>query len=83
MLGRAAVAMWWDVAPEAHARLATITAGPYLERLNDPAPWSRRMMPLHLNMTLGADRFDWHGVVPGRIVGLYRPAFSLTPRDQR
>jgi hypothetical protein len=31
-------------------RLATITAGPYLERLNNPTPWSRKMMPHHLNM---------------------------------
>ena len=32
------------------ARLSTITAGPYLERLNNPTEWSRRMMPLHLGM---------------------------------
>jgi hypothetical protein len=32
------------------ARLSTITTGPYLERLNNPTPWSQRMMPLHLNM---------------------------------
>ena len=32
------------------ARLSTITSGPYLERLNNPTPWSRRMMPHHLNM---------------------------------
>jgi hypothetical protein len=31
-------------------RLGTITAGPYLERLNNPTPWSRQMMPHHLNM---------------------------------
>ena len=30
--------------------LATITSGPYLERLNNPSPWSRRMMPHHKNM---------------------------------
>lgn len=30
--------------------LATITSGPYLERLNNPTPWSRRMMPHHRNM---------------------------------
>jgi hypothetical protein len=29
---------------------ATVTAGPYLERLNDPTPWSRKMMPHHRNM---------------------------------
>jgi hypothetical protein len=80
MLGKAAVAMWWDVAPDMKAEfedwhthehmperlaipgflrgtrwiaasgepsyfvlyevagLATLTAGPYLERLNDPTP---------------------------------------------
>jgi hypothetical protein len=92
MIGEAAVAMWWDVDPEARpdweewhtyehmperlsipgflrgtrwtaldaapfyfvlyeARdLATVTSGAYLERLNDPTPWSRRMMPQHRNM---------------------------------
>lgn len=30
--------------------LATLTAGPYLEHLNDPTPWSRKMMPHHRNM---------------------------------
>ena len=92
MLGRAAVAMWWDIAPEMQAefedwhshehmperlgipgflrgtrwialsghpsyfvlyeaaRLATITGGAYLERLNNPTPWSRKMMPHHHNM---------------------------------
>jgi hypothetical protein len=32
------------------AGLATLTGGAYLERLNDPTPWSRRMMPHHRNM---------------------------------
>ena len=91
MLGKAAVAMWCDVAPEARDELddwhahehmperlsipgflrgsrwvsadggsyfmlyeakdeATITSGPYLERLNDPSAWSRKMMPQHRNM---------------------------------
>jgi hypothetical protein len=89
MLGQAAVAMWWDIAPEVRAewedwhthehmpeRLAipgflrgsrwisgssyfvlyeldtsaTLTGAAYLERLNDPTPWSRRMMPHHRNM---------------------------------
>jgi hypothetical protein len=30
---------------------ATVTAGPYLERLNNPTPWSRKMMGHHLHMT--------------------------------
>lgn len=92
MLGRAAVAMWWDVPPEVRAewedwhthehmperlglpgflrgtrwialsgepsyfvlyeasRLTTVSTGAYLERLNNPTPWSRRMMPHHRNM---------------------------------
>jgi len=92
MLGQAAIAMWWDIAPEVkpewedwHSRehmperlaipgflrgtrwialsgepfyfvlyetaeLSTITSGPYLERLNNPTPWSRKMMPHHRNM---------------------------------
>lgn len=92
MLGRAAVAMWWDITPEMKSefedwhshehmperlgipgfrrgtrwialsgepsyfvlyeasRLATITGGTYLERLNNPTPWSRKMMPHHRNM---------------------------------
>lgn len=29
---------------------ASITAGPYLDRLNNPTPWSRTMMPHHRNM---------------------------------
>jgi hypothetical protein len=32
------------------ARLSTLTGGPYLERLNNPTPWSQRMMPNHLGM---------------------------------
>src|SRR3954471_17156785 len=92
MLGKAAVAMWWRVAPEHRVAweewhtvehmperlaipgflrgsrwvalsgepsyfvlyetesLATVTTGPYMERLNNPTPWSRRMMPLHIGM---------------------------------
>ena len=108
MLGNAAVAMWWDVAPEMRAewedwhssehmperlgipgflrgtrwialsgepsyfvlyevsQLTTITGGRYLERLNNPTPWSRRMMPHHRNMvrSLCALRAGWGGGVP-------------------
>src|SRR5690348_593727 len=98
MLGRAAVAIWFDTPPHVKAeledwhtrehmperlripgflrgtrwialsgepsyfvlyeaaRLAVLTSGPYLERLNDPTPWSRRMMPHHLHMTRSACR---------------------------
>ena len=31
--------------------LDTIASGPYLERLNSPTPWSRKMMSHHRNMT--------------------------------
>ena len=89
--GKAAVAIWCDVAPgtraefddwHAHEHMperlsipgflrgsrwvsadggsyfmlyeakdeAAITSGPYLERLNDPSAWSRKMMPQHRNM---------------------------------
>jgi hypothetical protein len=105
MLGTAAVAMWWDIAPEMRAewedwhsgehmperlaipgflrgtrwvavsgepsyfviyevaQLAAITGGAYLERLNNPTPWSRKMMPHHLNMvrSLCALRAGWGG----------------------
>jgi hypothetical protein len=108
MLGKAAVAMWWDVAPEVRAeweewhtvehmpeRLAipgflrgtrwivesgqpsyfvlyetsdvrALTEGPYLERLNNPTPWSRKMMPHHRNMvrSLCEVRASWGGGVP-------------------
>jgi hypothetical protein len=33
------------------AELDTVLTGPYLERLNNPTPWSQRMMPHHRNMT--------------------------------
>ena len=98
MLGRAAVAIWFDTTPEVQAeledwhthehmperlripgflrgtrwvaqsgepayfvlyeaaRLAVLSGGPYLERLNDPTPWSRRMMPHHHRMTRSACR---------------------------
>src|SRR5207244_1058694 len=36
----------------------TITAGPYLERLNNPTPWSRKMMPHHRNMVRGLCRVE-------------------------
>ena len=92
LLGAAAVAMWWDIAPalrpefedwhshehfpermsipgfQRGSRWAsddggegffvlyeleayeTLTSPPYLARLNDPTPWSTKMMPHHRNM---------------------------------
>jgi hypothetical protein len=89
MLGKAAVAMWWDISADVRAdweewhtcehmperlgipgflrgsrwvnegsyfvlyetaALEVVMAGAYLERLNNPTPWSRQMMPHHRNM---------------------------------
>ena len=91
MLGKAALAMWWDMAPAMRAefedwhshehfpeRLAlpgflrasrwagvgtdnffvmyelqaheNLSSPEYLARLNDPTPWSRKLMPHHANM---------------------------------
>lgn len=92
LLGQAAVAMWWEIAPAQRAefehwhslehfpeRLSipgfrrgtrwadaeggdgyfviyeldtyeTLTSPHYLARLNDPTPWSQKMMPYHRNM---------------------------------
>lgn len=92
LLGKAALAMWWDIAPEIRSefehwhshehfpeRLAipgfrratrwrsadgsegffvvyeladheVLASAPYLERLNAPSPWSRRLMPHHRHM---------------------------------
>ena len=124
MLGKAAVAMWWDVAPEVRAEwedwhsrehmperlaipgflrgtrwvaesgepsyfilyetsdLATITSGPYLERLNNPTPWSRKMMPHHLNMvrSLCVLRAGWGGGLPQTLATVrFTPQASALP----
>ena len=92
MLGKAAVAMWWDIPADVRAEweawhsgehmherlgipgfrrgtrwvgmadagtyfvlyeaaeLATLTGGTYMERLNNPTPLSKQMMPHHKNM---------------------------------
>ena len=112
MLGKAAVAMWWDIAPDVRAEweewhtvehmperlsipgflrgtrwtdgdgayfvlyetasLDTVTGGAYLERLNDPTPWSRRMMPHHRNMvrSLCLVRSSYGTGVPGMMATL-------------
>jgi hypothetical protein len=124
MLGRAAVAMWWDVPQEVRAewedwhshehmperlgipgflrgsrwiaasgapsyfvlyetaRLATITSGPYLERLNNPTPWSRKMMPHHRNMvrSLCRVRASAGGGLGGALATI---RFSPPPRGGR
>jgi hypothetical protein len=54
-------------------QLATLTGAPYLERLNNPTPWSRRMMPHHRNMvrSLCAVRASFGGGLP-RALGTVR-----------
>ena len=118
MLGTAAVAMWWDIAPEMQsefehwhshehmperlaipgflrgtrwvaesgepsyfvlyevAQLATATGGKYLERLNDPTPWSREMMPHHRNMVRGLCtlRAGWGGGLPQVLATIRLPS---------
>ena len=107
MLGKAAITMWCDVAPEVkpefedwHShehmperlaipgflrgtrwsdasgekyfilyeldQLDTLTSAAYLERLNNPTPWSRKMMPHHRNMvrSLCAVRAGFGGGLP-------------------
>ena len=124
MLGCAAVAMWWDVAPAMRAEwehwhssehmperlaipgflrgtrwvarsgepsyfvlyevadLATITSGAYLERLNNPTPWSRKMMPHHRNMvrSLCAVRAGWGGGVAQALATVRFSPTSGLPR---
>ena len=112
MLGKAAVAMWWDVAPEVRdeweewhtcehmperlgipgflrgsrwtdgngayfvlyetADASVLTGSAYLERLNNPTPWSRRMMPHHRNMvrSLCLVRCGYGEGVPGVLATL-------------
>jgi hypothetical protein len=124
MLGKAAVAMWWDIAPEVRAewedwhtrehmperlsipgflrgtrwiaesgqlsyfvlyeaeRLETLTAGTYLERLNNPTPWSLKMMPHHRNMvrSLCEVRATWGGGVPQTLATVRFSLSSAMPK---
>jgi hypothetical protein len=124
MLGKAAVAMWWDIAPEMRAefedwhshehmperlaipgflrgtrwialsgapsyfvlyelaRSATMTTGPYLARLNDPTPWSKKMMPQHRNMVRSLCRVR-AGFGGGVALALATLRFSPSPRKAR
>jgi hypothetical protein len=114
LLGNAALAMWWDMAPDAkpdfedwHShehfpeRLGipgfrratrwtsaaggegifvmyelddyeTLSSPSYLARLNDPTPWSTRMMPHHRNMVRGQCR-----VVESAGAGVARHAVTV------
>lgn len=121
MLGKAAIVMWWDVAPEMRAEwedwhttehmperlaipgflrgtrwisgnsyfvlyevadLATLTGGAYLERLNNPTSWSRRMMPHHRNMvrSLCVVRDGYGGGIPSVLATVRLSARAELPR---
>lgn len=61
--------------------LATITGGAYLERLNNPTPWSRKMMPHHRDMvrSLCVLRAGWGGGVPQTLATV---RFAPRPGEQ-
>ena len=112
LLGSAAIAMWWDVAPAHRAEFEdwhshehfperlripgflrgsrwssatenegffviyeldaydTLTSAHYLERLNNPTPWSVKMMPHHRNMVRSQCRImdSYGGGITGSLV---------------
>lgn len=125
LIGKAAVAMWWDIAPEHRAEFldwhthehfperlqiagfqrgarwasednATgffvmyelsdreVLAGPaYLARLNDPTPWSRKMMPHHAGMVRSLCEVTASaGAGVGRYMLTLRPAASTSQGPQ-
>jgi hypothetical protein len=64
------------------AQLATLTGGAYLDRLNNPTPWSRKMMPHHRNMvrSLCVLRDSWGGGVPSALATIrFSPTADSTP----
>ena len=64
-------------------RLATLTGPAYLERLNNPTPWSRRMMPHHRNMvrSLCAVRAGFGGGLPRALATIrFAPGDDLSAK---
>jgi hypothetical protein len=63
---------------------ASLTGPAYLARLNDPTPWSRKMMPHHRNMvrSLCVLRAGWGGGLP-RALATVRLAAGLTGLPKR
>lgn len=58
----------------------TLTSAPYLERLNDPTPWSTRMMPHHRNMVRSQCRvLESFGSAAAGFLATLR----LSPKDNR
>ena len=60
--------------------LTTITSGAYLDRLNNPTPWSRKMMPHHRNMvrSLCRVRASFGGGVAQALATI-----RFSPRDRK
>ena len=64
-------------------RFATLVGGAYLERLNNPTPWSRKMMPHHRNMvrSLCELRSGWGGGLPSVLATVrFSPRAGALPR---
>ena len=62
------------------AEYQTLTSTPYLERLNNPTPWSTRMMPHHRNMVRSQCRvLESFGSVTGGFLATLR----LSPQDDQ
>jgi hypothetical protein len=62
------------------AQLATLTSNAYLERLNNPSPWTSKMMPYYRGMTRGfcsvAGSFGF-GMGHAGLLVRFRPATEL------
>ena len=67
--------------------IGVLTGGAYLERLNNPTPWSRKMMPHHRNMVRSLCRIRarfGHGI--GQVLATIRSdvaQHALSPLAQR
>jgi hypothetical protein len=64
------------------ADIGVLSGAPYLERLNDPTPWTSRMMPSFRGMTRGFCNIEHrHGTVLGSFALTVR--FSSASKDER
>ncbi|MBX3529460.1 MAG: hypothetical protein KF849_02560 [Rhizobiaceae bacterium] len=62
------------------ADYATLTSDAYRARLNDPTPWSTRMMPLHRDMVRSQCRV---ATSAGRGIATFMLTVQLSPRPDR
>ena len=63
---------------------AALTGAAYLERLNNPTPWSRKMMPHHRNMvrSLCVVREGWGGGIAPLMAAVRLPGQVGLPRGK-